>query len=734
MKKMKQVLSVLLAVVMLLCAMPVMGAGAAYENTWTNTGNQRVDIVEVAKTQIGYHEGNNNDTKYGDWYGLSNQAWCAMFVCWCANQAGISIDIVPRFSKCVDDNNPASGSSKFKALEQWKDKSFVPSSGDLIFFTPSHVGIVEYVSGTSIHTIEGNYSDCVKRVTRTVGENAIAGFGTPKYSETLDSVDLGNDFYANIIKCDGWATVGLSNDNVQIVPATGDVSEFWHFVKDSDGAYIIYNCSNNKVLDVYGAGTENGTNVYVYPDCGGANQRWYISGRWNGEYYLRPKNSNKVLDVNNNDNAVGTNLQIWEKNDSTAQQFSIYKYQNIGSDFYANIIECEKWATVGVSDDNVQIVAAAGDASEYWHFVRDSDGSYAIYNCSNNKVLDVYGAGTENGTNVYVYPDCGGTNQRWFILGRWNGEYYLCPKNSNKVLDVYNGNDTIGTNVQIWEKNDSTAQQFSIYEQPKAGVSVLSVAISNSLAMLSWTASTNTDTYNIRIKNTSTGESYDFWKETGTSKTIDLPAGQYDAYIDSCNAYSYTKSNDVSFAIVHEHSYTSTVTAPATCSATGVRTYTCTCGSSYTETIDKNANNHVNTKTVAATASTCTVKGYTAGVYCNDCKKYISGHTEQPLAAHQTTLINAKEATYTADGYTGDTYCTVCKQTLAYGSAIPMLTKPEEPTNPTNPTQPENPTQPTTQQQQRSGSCKYCGQNHTGFPGILIGFFHSILALFGLRK
>ena len=65
---------------------------------------------------------------------------------------------------------------------------------------------------------------------------------------------------------------------------------------------------------------------------------------------------------------------------------------------------------------------------------------------------------------------------------------------------------------------------------------------------------------------------------------------------------------------------------------------------------------------------------------------------------------------------------------------------PDNPTNPTQPTQPTpQPTQPTPQptqpqQPQQSGSCKYCGQNHTGFPGVLIGFFHSILALFGLRK
>ena len=41
--------------------------------------------------------------------------------------------------------------------------------------------------------------------------------------------------------------------------------------------------------------------------------------------------------------------------------------------------------------------------------------------------------------------------------------------------------------------------------------------------------------------------------------------------------------------------------------------------------------NHVNTVDVAETDSTETEHGYTAGVYCNDCKQYISGHEEKPL-------------------------------------------------------------------------------------------------------
>ncbi|MBR3554017.1 MAG: hypothetical protein IKN72_11630 [Clostridia bacterium] len=209
-----------------------------------------------------------------------------------------------------------------------------------------------------------------------------------------------------------------------------------------------------------------------------------------------------------------------------------------------------------------------------------------------------------------------------------------------------------------------------------------------------------------------------------------------------------------------------TVTKAATCTSTGIRTYTCSvCGGTKTETISINASNHINTTNVDATASTCTVKGYTAGVYCNDCKKYISGHQEQPLAAHtlttvnqrnatctaegytgdrycttckQTistgtaigktahtlTVINQRDVTYDAEGYTGDQYCTTCKQTITTGTAIPKLVRPTDPT-PTDP-QPSNP--------QPSGGCKWCGQNHGGAFGWLVKIIHNFLAaIFGAK-
>jgi hypothetical protein len=47
-------------------------------------------IIEIAKKEVGYKEGKNNDTKYGVWFKMNNVPWCMEFVQWCIAQAGES--------------------------------------------------------------------------------------------------------------------------------------------------------------------------------------------------------------------------------------------------------------------------------------------------------------------------------------------------------------------------------------------------------------------------------------------------------------------------------------------------------------------------------------------------------------------------------------------------------------------------------------------------------------------
>lgn len=70
---------------------------------------------------------------------------------------------------------------------------------------------------------------------------------------------------------------------------------------------------------------------------------------------------------------------------------------------------------------------------------------------------------------------------------------------------------------------------------------------------------------------------------------------------------------------------------------------------------------HPNTAEVPEKPATCTENGYTAGVYCNDCGKYISGHeTIMALGHDYGTLIPEVPATHHADGKHAYCECSRC--------------------------------------------------------------------------
>ena len=206
-----RLLATLMAVALVLTMLPVMTVAAAYENTHVNTGNMAEDIVAVAKTQLGYHEGSlagtssgsDNYTKYGVWYGnyvgdssFGWGQWCAMFVSWCANQAGIPNDIVYYHAYCPY------GVTWFKNQGRWQASayqggSYVPKRGDIIYFKNSqgiagHIGIVDYVSGSTVYTLEGNTSSATYDPNGNVATDKsyalsssyILGYGIPNYSNT----------------------------------------------------------------------------------------------------------------------------------------------------------------------------------------------------------------------------------------------------------------------------------------------------------------------------------------------------------------------------------------------------------------------------------------------------------------------------------------------------------------------------------------------------------------------
>lgn len=150
------------------------------------TGDMRTDIVNVAMSQIGYCEGNSlaqlsgcepgsaNYTEYGLWYnnlqsapgGYEKAMWCAMFVSWCANQAGISSEISHYHAYTVYGVNWFIARNLSYTRQEVEDGVYTPQPGDLVYFKSNrngdkvnHVGIVLQYEDGILYAIEGNTND-----------------------------------------------------------------------------------------------------------------------------------------------------------------------------------------------------------------------------------------------------------------------------------------------------------------------------------------------------------------------------------------------------------------------------------------------------------------------------------------------------------------------------------------------------------------------------------------------
>lgn len=140
-----------------------------------NSGSSEMtdsDIVSIGLSQVG----NVNGEPYWSWMGFSSRvAWCACFVSWCADRAGlIEADMVPKTASTVYMK------SYFTTRNRFVQE---PAIGAIIFFdwnhdgVTDHVGIVINVANGYVETVEGNTSNSVKTRSYPLSSSNIMGYG-----------------------------------------------------------------------------------------------------------------------------------------------------------------------------------------------------------------------------------------------------------------------------------------------------------------------------------------------------------------------------------------------------------------------------------------------------------------------------------------------------------------------------------------------------------------------------
>lgn len=197
-----KILSLLISLNLFLCFIPTIE---------TNAASPIETLISIAESQIGTEETGANNVKYNTWYygkevNSSAYPWCAVFVAWCANQAGISNQTIPQTSAqgaagCDE------GVAFFRSKGRFRNSlsqggTYTPSRGDIIYFSKghtlsdsTHVGIVTGCSNGYVYTIEGNKNTYVDNGTSKSSDGIVwygqysltdayvIGYGIPDYSD-----------------------------------------------------------------------------------------------------------------------------------------------------------------------------------------------------------------------------------------------------------------------------------------------------------------------------------------------------------------------------------------------------------------------------------------------------------------------------------------------------------------------------------------------------------------------
>lgn len=522
---------------------------------------------EKTKSQLGYSE-----------------AWCADFVSDCAKLAGLS-NIIPRHGYCGTLYNNIKNAGGIEVSS--------PQKGDIVFYycTASscpgsgkpwvHVGIM--VSSNS--SIEGNsggkvsykspltYTDCNDHTYGHSGKNSvIVKYLRPKY-----------------------------NNIKPILPGTIDNS---------------YKQPVNVTAD---------HKIYTYDEYGNQESgRWIDSG---DKCYIGAVYTNGFVRIKY-PTSSGERWSYAKRNDFKLNSpwYSELNPENLGDEFDALILNKHYWKPLMIENsilENSNVVLGTENQSnmsrEVWHFKRNSDGSYRImplHNLGLSLDTDV------DSKRVLIWGNHDGANQKWFIY-KYGARFVFRPACSDTmVLDLSGDYEDDGTPIQIWEKNDSDAQIFDIWKFSSPGSSKLSATAgtASTNTKFSWTKSSDTEKYYLKIWKNKAWEGASY-KEIGTTDTnlnVILPEGTYQAYIDSCNNYSYTCSNVITINVGPcQHIFGNwTITKNSTCTEDGSKSRKCTlCGKTETATIAKIGHNYTNT----VVKPTCTEQGYTLHK-CSNCK------------------------------------------------------------------------------------------------------------------
>lgn len=410
-----------------------------------------------------------------------------------------------------------------------------------------YVKIIDAENGIYTFVPYGNQKfalDCVSAQT-AAGTNVRQHKSNNTVAQQFKVVETSTDGEYEIIVSNGTTCLTVNGNkasdgaNVELGNWSNKAGQRWSFVKTepdtrnanvAEGYYYItsnlkgtngqeYNLDIGKNSGVWA----NYTNVDVYAKREKSEAQIFylkIADATNGTYTISPvTSSDYVLDATNGAYTNGTNIQEYKSNGSAAQQYKIlinsdgsYEIKssvantcltvesstgkaaakgsngaNVALGTWKNS-DAQKWTLTDASAD----VRKTVQLDEGWYTIKSklTDGSGKSYSLDINK----NSSSATKGLNLDIYRSSSSSDAQYFYLSKVSGTddvYRITPWNYRiGALDADTAKYTEGTNFRQWKSNNTTAQQFQIFDNGDGTYSIrcyiadayVTVEASNSVA------------------------------------------------------------------------------------------------------------------------------------------------------------------------------------------------------------------------------------------------------------
>ena len=377
-KKKINVLAILLAMIFVFITPLNVSAysrdGNKLNPNYSLTGNGASDIVAVAKAQLG--------KKYTDFSGFHYRAWCADFVSACAAAANQS-NAIPgnaSVSGMRSSIKNAGGIEYSKSMIQ--NRKYVPKKGDIIIFKSngdSHIGIVDYTSGSRIYYIYGNNTSygngnkaCVHYSNRTFNYKGFTSVIVPNYKTQNLTRNTYNDVFASV-RGKGYS-LNQARESASSTFRKGEFVYVWGYLHDAA----------NNLYKSYGSGTCNLTLSIYRPDGSCAYTYTYNNSdnNWIGQKLDRTgvwKIQSRI-----SGSLVGTNTQTINVKDTNRSTYN---------DVFASVKG--KGYSLNQARESASSTFRKGEFVYVWGYLHDAA----------NNLYKSYGSGTCNLTLSIYRPD-----------------------------------------------------------------------------------------------------------------------------------------------------------------------------------------------------------------------------------------------------------------------------------------------------------------------------------------